>query len=213
MGLFEAVVEGVAERAQRKDVSRWEKARDMLDLRAFLHSQGRQHSLRQLSELTRVARATISEQLLVAETLTPEVLTRSGVSPMAIARTPHTTLLRIARLPAPLRAAALRETVGSEEGEDELTSAGGRISIDARHRRRAQLFERLHDEGGFHVSVVEPLREVPVRQAKAYLDHMLPALASLTETLLGNQRSYYIGVTGNGGLFVYLSPSDARALS
>ena len=212
MGLFEAVVEGVAERAQRKDISRWEKARDMLDLRTFLQSQGRQHSLRHLAELTRVARATISEQLLVAETLTPEVLARSGVSPMAVARTPHTTLLRIARLPPPLRGAALRETVGSQEGED-VTAAAGRMSIDARHRRRAQLFERLREEGGFHVSVVEPLRDVSVRQAKAYLDHMLPALASLTETLLGTERSYYIGVTGNGGLFVYLSPSEARAPS
>jgi hypothetical protein len=49
------------------------------------------------------------------------------------------------------------------------------------------------------VSVVEPLRDVSVRQAKAYLDHMLPALASLTETLLGTERSYYIGVTATAG--------------
>lgn len=213
MGLFEALVEGVTERAQRKDVSRWEKARDMLELRNFLQSQGRQHTLRHLTELTGVSRATISEQLMIAEVLTVEVLAQSGVSPMAVAQTPHTTLLRIARMPSPLRGAALRETVGSEERDDDVTKAAGRRSIDARQRRRAQLFERLRDEGGFHVSVVEPLREVSVKQAKAYLDQMLPALASFTETLIGDERSYYIGVTGNGGLFVYLSPTEARAAS
>lgn len=211
MGLFEAVVEGVADRAQRKDVSRWEKARDMLELRTFLESQGRESTLRRLSELTGVARPTISEQMVIAEAITPEALATAGISPMALTRAPHTTLLRIARLPVALRSSALREAVGSEESDDLVTSSAGRVSLDARYRRRAQLFERLRDEGGFHVNVVEPLRDVSVRQARAYVDQMLPALANLTEKLLPVGRSYYIGVTGNGGLFVYLSPEEAPA--
>ncbi len=210
MGLYEALIEGVAERAQRKDVSRWEKARDMRELQEFLRSQGRAHSLRHLAQLTGVARHTISEQLVIADILTPELLARSGVSPMALQRTPHSTLIRIARLPGPLRPGALRETVGSGETE---SSVPGNVSLDVRYRARTQVFERLRDEGGFHVSVVEPLRHLSVRDARAHLEQLLPALANFAEVILGKDRSYYVGVTGNGGLFVYLSPSETHGLA
>ena len=210
MGLYEALVEGVAARAQRKDISRWEKARDMLELQGFLRTQGRPHSLRHLAQLTSVARHTIAEQLVIAETLTPEVLARAGVSPMALQRTPHSTLLRIARMPGPLQAGALRETVGSEESEAGVPAPA---SLDVRYRARTQLFERLRDQGGLHISVVEPLRHLSAREARAHLDQLLPALANFAEVVLGTDRSYYVGVTGNGGLFVYLSPSETHGIA
>lgn len=209
MGLYEALVEGVSERAQRKDVSRWEKARDMLELQQFLRAHGRPHSLRHLAQLTGVARHTVSDQLVIAETLTPEVLAQSGVPPMALQRTPHVTLLRIAQMPGPLRPAALRETVGSEESESLVPR---NVSLDVRYRARSQLFERLRDEGGFHISVVEPLRHLSVRDARAHLEQLLPALANFAEVIL-TDRSYYVGVTGNGGLFVYLSPSETHGVA
>jgi hypothetical protein len=119
-------------------------------------------------------------------------------------------LLRIAHLPGPLRPGALRETIGSEETEPGIR---GTVSLDARYRARTQLFERLRDEGGFHLSVVEPLRHLSARDARAHLDQLLPALANFAEVILGNDRSYYVGVTGNGGLFVYLSPSETQGIA
>jgi hypothetical protein len=44
MGLYEARVEGVPERTQRKDVLLWERARDGLELQRFLCDHGRPHS-------------------------------------------------------------------------------------------------------------------------------------------------------------------------
>jgi hypothetical protein len=205
MGLYEALVDGVAERAQRKDLSRWEKARDMLELQEFLKSQGRAHNVAQLERLTGVRRNTITEQLVIAATLTSELVTDAGVSPMALAATPHSTLLRIAQLPGPMRQGALRETVGSDEREALVPSR----NIDARYRQRAQLFERLRDQGGLHIGVVEPLGQLSIGEAKSYLDLLLPAVANFAETVTRGGGAYYIGTTGNGGLLVYLSANSS----
>jgi len=70
MGLYEAVVEGVAERAHRGEISRWERAREMLELQSFLRDQGRAHSVAQLERLTGVRWHTIAEQLVIATALT-----------------------------------------------------------------------------------------------------------------------------------------------
>lgn len=207
MGLYEALVDGVAERAQRKDLSRWEKARDMLELQGFLKSQGRGYNVTQLERLTAVRRNTITEQLVIAATLTPDLLAEAGVSPMALASTPHSTLLRIAQLPGPMRRSALRETVGSDERE----ALGRSRNIDARYRQRAQMFERLRDQGGLHIGIVEPLGQVSVGEAKSYLDLLLPAVANFAETVTRGGGAYYIGPTGNGGLLVYLSANNSNA--
>lgn len=204
MGLYEAVVEGVAERAHRREISRWERAREMLELQAFLRDHGRAHTVAQLERLTGVRRNTIAEQLVIAEALTPEVLASAGVAPMALAQTPHSTLLRIAQLPGPMRAGALRDSVGSPEVEP----LSPRQNIDARYRRRAHLFERLRDEGGFHLSLVEPLRQLSTREARLHVDQLLPLIANLAEKVSLRGSGYYIGTTGNGGLLIYLGATQ-----
>lgn len=207
MGLYEAIVEGIAERAQRKDVSRWEKAREMLELQTFLREQGRPYSVAHLERLTGVRWHTIAEQLTIAAALTPDVLGRAGISEMALMQIPHSTLLRIAQMPGPMRADSLRDlTIGGE-----LETATPAKMIDARYRRRAQLFERFRDQGDLQLRIPEPLSRLTVLEAKAHLDYLLPVLANLAETVSGSGNSYYIGVTGNGGLFVYLGPSSSTA--
>jgi hypothetical protein len=210
MGLYEAIVDGVAERSQRKELSRWEKARDMLELQEHLRDHGHTHSISQLERLTGVRRHTISEQLVIASTLTPEALAKAGVSPIALANTPNSTLLRLAQLPGPVRSGAIREAVGSD-AENEVTVPSS--SVDVRHRQRAQLFERLRDEGGLHIGVVEPLGRLSVREARSYLEQLVPAIANLAETVTHGHGACYIAATGNGGLLLYLSANDLNPQS
>ncbi|HZH02713.1 MAG TPA: hypothetical protein VEY30_02945 [Myxococcaceae bacterium] len=61
----------------------------MLELQVFLRNQGRAHTVAQLERLTGVRRNTITEQLVIAAALTPNVLASAGVAPMALAQTPH----------------------------------------------------------------------------------------------------------------------------
>ncbi|HZH02712.1 MAG TPA: hypothetical protein VEY30_02940 [Myxococcaceae bacterium] len=104
-----------------------------------------------------------------------------------------------------MRAGALRETVGSPEAEP----LNPRQNIDARYRRRAHLFERLRDEGGFHLSLIEPLGQLSVREARLHVDQLLPLIANLAEKVSLRGSGYYIGTTGNGGLLIYLGAAES----
>lgn len=181
------------------------RAREMLELQSFLRSQRRAHSVAQLERLTGVRWHTISEQLVIATMLTPELLNSAGLSPMALEHTSHSALLRIAQLPGPMRAGALRDVIGSADTE----TVTPRQSIDSRYRRRAQLFERLRDSGGFHLNIVEPLSQVPTREARLHVDQLLPLFANLAEKVAVQGSRYYIGTTGNGGLLIYLGGTEA----
>jgi len=210
MALFEALIQGVRERARQKDISRLQKAKEMLELQRYLQSVGRGHSTRELAYLTDISQSTVTGQLAIAQALTDEALGRVGVTPEEIGHLCHGELLRIAKLPAYLRTAPLRQAARARLAEP--VARGSTLvqrASSVREQRRASAYARMRDEGRFHVQVDAPVTELSRNQAYDFLDDMLPAVANLAEIVMGSSKSYYIGVTGNGGILVYLGPQGS----
>jgi hypothetical protein len=205
MGLFEAVVEGVRERAQRKDLSRWQKAQEMLELQEYLKSSQRPNSTRDLASLTGSSQSTVSGQLTVAQALSEPALRAAGVSPEDIAHLSQNELLRIAKLPTYLRRGPLRQAARSRSLDTQAPAAlVPRRTPGPREQNRAAAYRKMRDEGRFLLEIPEPVAELSKAQAADYLDDVLPAVASVAEVMMERSDSYYIAVTGNGGILVYL---------
>ena len=209
MGLFDAVVQGVRERAKRRDVPRLQKAMDMHEFQGYLRNAGRSHSTRDLAALTGVSQSTVSNQIAIAESLSHPVLARSGVTPDDLAHLSYSELLRIAKLPLYLRDAPLRQAARGLESTVSAAPAGlHSVGLPkVREERRAAAYRRMREEGDFRVEITKPVAELTTKEASEYLDDFLPAVANMAEILLGNTKTYYIGVTGNGGILVYLGPA------
>jgi hypothetical protein len=209
MGLFEAVVEGVRERAQRKDLSRWQKAQEMLELQNYLRGVQRAYSTRDLASLTGVSQSTISGQLTVAQALSEQALRAVGVSPEDIADLSQGELLRIAKLPTYLRRGPLRQAARSRSAEVQaLTALVSHRKPGLREQKRAAAYQRMRDEGRFLLEIPEPVGGLSRAQAADYLDDVLPAVANVAEVVMERPDSYYIAVTGNGGILVYLGARE-----
>lgn len=209
MSLIDVLAAGVAERANRQDISRWQKAQEMLEFQRYLQTIRRSHSTRDLARLTGVAQSTITEQLTIATALDASVLAQHGIRPAEMEQVPHRTLLQIAKLPPYLRAKPLRDLLRGLTGSvpsDSLGAKRGRKT--ARESRRAALYQRMREEGQFLLEVPKPMAELSHKEASEYLDELLPALANLAQVVLGTNRSHYIGLTGNGGILVYLAPQQ-----
>lgn len=207
MGLLEAVVQGVKERAQRRDLARLQKARDMLEFQTYLRSSRRAHSTRDLAALVGVSQSTVAGQLTIAGALTEEYLERIGIAAEEIGHLSHGELLRVAKLPAYLRASPLRQAARAAAAEPAVIASGRSMGKGGvREARRAAAYRRMRDEGEFVLAVPQPTVDLSRQQAFDYLDDALPAVANLAEIVMGSNRTYYIGLTGNGGILVYLRP-------
>jgi hypothetical protein len=207
VSLVDVVAAGVTERANRQDISRWQKAQEMLEFQRYLQTVKRPHSTRDLARLTGVAQSTVAEQLTIATALSASVLAQHGIRPEALAHVPHRTLLQIAKLPPYLRTKPLRDILKGGAGTatpDMLVARQGRMTV--RESRRAAHYQRMREEGQFLLEVPKPMAELSHKEANEYLDELLPALANLAQVVLGTNRSHYIGLTGNGGILVYLAP-------
>lgn len=203
--ITEHVAAAVAERAQQKNISRWQKARELLGLQDYLKSVGEPHSTRDIARLTKIAPTTVVEHLQVATALTPEVLASAGVSEEQLSAVRHRTLLRIAKLPPYLRANPLR---AAARGEDPLVSETRLDRMPAkRDARRADTYAALCEGREVPVSLPRPISELSAAEINDCLDVMLPTLARLAEIVIPPQRSHYVAHTGNGGILVYLCPS------
>lgn len=183
----------------------------MAELQAYLRSVGHPHSTRELARLTGIAQSTIAEQLTIADALPESNLAKVGISTDDLARVPHSTLLRIAKLPPYLRNQPLiQATRGADVTAEPIptTAAGGTRKASVREMQRAAAYNRMREEGDFQVTIPKPVGELSTKEANEYLDDLLPAVANIAEAVIGASRSYYIGLTGNGGILVYLRPAS-----
>jgi hypothetical protein len=65
--------------------------------------------------------------------------------------------------------------------------------------RAQELRARLHVDA-------EPREQAPRAGQATHGIRPQPAVANIAEVVMGASKSYYIGVTGNGGILVYLGP-------
>lgn len=204
MSLADALQQTLAERMHRSDVSAWQKASDVAEYQAYLKLAGRPHSTRDIAQALRVPQTRVSEQLIIATQLDPVSLTRYGVVAAELIEVEHRSLLRIAKLPHYLRDKPIRDLARAHSGETLPTSTNKK---PAHERRRADLFAKLRDEGQLLIEIPAPINTLTQSEARTYLDEFLPALAHLAELTKGPNRSHYIGLAGNGGIVIYLSPA------
>jgi hypothetical protein len=204
VSLAEALQKTVAERMHRSDVSPWQKASDVAEYQAYLKSVGRPHSTRDIAQALGVPQTRVSEQLIIAAQLDSESLTRYGVTAAELTDAEHRNLLRIAKLPHYLREKPIRDLARARLGETLPTTTNKKT---VHERRRADLFAKLRDEGQLLIEIPAPINTLTRTEARTYLDEFLPALAHLAELIKGANRSHYIGLAGNGGIVIYLSPA------
>ncbi|HEX8211294.1 MAG TPA: hypothetical protein VF584_14060 [Longimicrobium sp.] len=206
MSLSEALAKTVTDRVRRADLSAWQKAVDVAEFQHYLRTSNQPHSTRDLARLLQIPQSRVAEQLTIASELGAPALARYGVSVEAVGNADHRALLRIAKLPHYLREKPIRDCArGADAGKArELTGAGA----VTRERRRASVFEKLRDEGQLLIDIPRPIVTLTPSEARSYLDEFLPALAHLAEMVKGSTKSHYIGLAGNGGIVIYLSPSS-----
>lgn len=195
------IVSTFVERAKRRDISRWQKAVDMLELRNYLRLHGRSHSYRVLASLTGIARVTISEQITIASAITPDVLEAAGVTPEQIVLLTHSTLLRIAEMPPPQRRWALWDAVYGDRTLQQRP-AGGQDPVGRRVRD-----DHHHDRSRSALQWPERTDLSP-EEASRQLRTLIPRIAVLAELVAGATRSHYIAQTQHGGYVIYLAPSS-----
>ena len=205
MSFADALVATVAERARRTDISPWQKSQEMRDFQMYLRDRKQPHSTRDLARLIGMGQAKISEQLVIAAELDKEALAKYGTEPGELDGVPHSALLRIAKLPHYLRRKPLRDALRKDDDGVE-GSINSYAPKGPREHRRAAVYARMREEGSFSVEVPKPVIQLTTKEAKDYLDEFLPALANLVEVVMGTKRTHYIGLTGNGGIVVYLAP-------
>lgn len=181
----------------------------MLDFQHYLRSINEPHSIRDLARLTGVGHSTVNEQLVIAAALSERILSEQGLAPDALSHAPHRTLLRIAKLPPYLRTQPLRDVARTG---DNAVDGGATPVAAAREARRSEVYTMLR-KGEFRVNLSRPIPELSRTEAHDCLDMMLPALARLAEVVISSRRSHYIGLTGNGGILVYLAPGSHGGFS
>jgi hypothetical protein len=191
------IVSTLAERARRRDISRWQKAVDMLELRNYLRLHGRPHSYRVLASLTGVARVTISEQITIASAVTPDVLEAAGVTPEQIMFLTHSTLLRIAEMPPPQRRWALWDTVHGDRALQQGVAGG---------QDRATGMDSIPPHRADVALCRSERRDLSPEEAGSQLRTLIPRVALLAEVVTGATRSHYIVRTQQGGYVIYLAP-------
>ena len=177
----------------------------MLEFQLYLRSKDQPHSTRDLARLTGVAHTKVAEQLTIASELGKDALGGYDVELGDVQGVPHSTLLRVAKLPPYLRRKPLQDA--ARKAASPIGGIGDYEPRGPRENRRAAVYARMQEEGNFLVEVPKPVRQLSAKEAKDYLDEVLPAVAHLVEVAIGTKRSYYIGLTGNGGIMVYLAPT------
>lgn len=202
MSLADAIGATLADWLKRDDASAWQKSAEVAELQAYLRSAGRPHSTRELARLLHLSPSRVSEQLTIASELDENSFARYGVSPAQIAGTDHRTLLRIAKLPHYLRDKVIRDSARDDPRPSRTGS-----NVPVREQRRTLVFSKLRDEGQFLIDIPQPIVSLTAAEAGGHLNDFLPALAHLAEIVKGRNRSHYIGLAGNGGIVIYLSPS------
>lgn len=205
MSLTEALATTLKDRMRRTDLSAWQKAADVAEFQGFLRTNNRPHSTRDLAKLLQIAQTGVVERLTIATELDSASLVRYGLLPRDLTGADHRALLRIAKLPHYLRDKPLRDLAKSQAA-GQLGPLAGAVAV--RERRRENVFAKLRDEGQLLIEIPYPIVSLSVAEARSYLDEFLPALAHLAEIVKGANRSHYIGVAGNGGIVIYLSPLE-----
>lgn len=205
MSLSEALAKTVADRVHRSELSAWQKAVDVAEFQHYLRTNSQPHSTRDLARMLQIPQTRVAEQITIASELGAAALSRYGVSIADLSGADHRTLLRIAKLPHYLREKPIRDCAKGTEPSKPRELTGARAAI--RERRRASVYQKLRDEGQLLIDIPSPIVTLTPSEAHSYLDEFLPALAHLAEMVKGSTRSHYIGLAGNGGIVIYLSPS------
>jgi hypothetical protein len=202
VSLVEALAAAVAQRTKSEEVSAWQKATEVAEFQAYLKSCGKPHSTREIGTLLGLPQTRVAEQLTIATKLAESVLARYGVDPVSLTNAEHRGLLRIAKLPHYLREKLVRDAARNDVSQ--VSSMEGTKMV--REKRRERLYSQLRDEGQLIIEIPDRIVTLSQSQARTYLDEFLPALAHLAEIVKGGNRSHYIGLAGNGGIVIYLSP-------
>lgn len=123
---------GQVENDARADISAWERARGLVELRDHIAAaRGAVPSQRELAEFRGLDETTLSKYVRVGEAFTPEVLSRAGITEAEAASINLNTLVQAARRPAKDRIPKLRDVLRKREERRRQAPGGAPATGDA----------------------------------------------------------------------------------
>jgi ParB/RepB/Spo0J family partition protein len=172
----------LAENLHRQNLSAWEEAQGIAQLRDVLTREGKRPNRDRLAQVSGRSTGWVSESLFIAERITGEVVAMAGVDRQSVTALPQTALLGIARAEDDAaRARLLALAVHS-------AAPGRAVELEQQKGRRGRPAKpyslRIHRKGDRAGQVAFAIRnpaEITADTARKILNDLQPVLDSLRE--------------------------------
>lgn len=171
-----AAIIAIVENADREDLSAWEEAQAVANLREVLRASGEEVTGEKLAPLMGWSTGKVSERLTIADEITPRVLGRADVDLHSVKRLRKSLLLKAAKAPGEDEKAAVlfAEIHGSLPPWAEAPAAPTR-----RGRPKQPYTLRVPRTGRVTFQLRKPIQELERDEARTILDGLQPVLDEL----------------------------------
>jgi ParB/RepB/Spo0J family partition protein len=178
----EAAIVGLVENVDRENLTAWDEARAVAELRTNLAEAGRPASGADLARLCGWSEAKVSERLTIADALPPEAIVAADLDLHAVKTLPKSLLLNASRLlNLGDRLAFLARAVRRSEVGNPVTPPARR----AAGRPVAPFSFRAPRSGRIAFELRRPIPELAPDDARALHDRLAPVLEELRRRMDG----------------------------
>lgn len=175
-----ALVENLA----RADLTPWEESQGLAQLRSALAAAGERPNRDQLAALVGRSGGSVSESLGIAERLTEEVVSLSGVDRQTLTTLPKTALYGASRPDAAEERARLLRLAVSADAPGKAVQEQGREEKPKRGRPVRPYTLQARQDGRVSFAIKRP-SEIDSGAAQEILDRLEPVLQALRERARG----------------------------
>jgi len=178
----------LAENLHREDLTAWEEAQGLAQLRRVLTVDGKRPTRDRLAEISGRSTGWVSECLFVAERLTEDVIALSGVERHSVTELPQNALLAIARdEESAERARLLALAVGSPTPGKAVEAARRKTKAGRPPKPFSLRIHRRGDRAGQVSFRIRSPGEIDADAARRILSDLEPVLSALRERAEGGE--------------------------